>query len=77
METKATIGEQLRAIGEQLGCPLATLASVKETIEECRKQHSDVSMARLMLRHGRLTSAARDYLRSEYPFVAARIKEPA
>jgi hypothetical protein len=44
-----------------------TLDQVKLALEQAAKVGADKSMARLMLRHGRLTEEARAYVAGEYP----------
>lgn len=44
-----------------------TLDQVKETIRQCKKQKSDVSMARALLRFGNIAREAHVWLRAEYP----------
>lgn len=47
--------------------PLRTIDQVKAALEQAKKTGADKSMARLMLRHGRLTEEAREYVAMEYP----------
>jgi hypothetical protein len=47
--------------------PLRTLDDVKATLERDKRRKVDVAMARLMLKHGRLTDEAREYVAREYP----------
>lgn len=56
-------------IAEQLGIPLRTLDQVRESIAHAKTRDAgcDEAMARLMLRHGRLTNEAREWLAREYP----------
>lgn len=44
-----------------------TLDDVKEAIRLCKKQRSDVTMARTMLRFGNMVREAHEWLRTEYP----------
>ena len=53
----ATNGDYWRQHAEQRGIPERTLAQVQAAIAEAKKTNSDRSLARLMLRHGRMTSA--------------------
>lgn len=52
---------------EEKGIPLRTLDQVRDSLAEARKQDADESMARLMLRHGRLTDEAILYIGDNYP----------
>lgn len=63
----ATWGDILRADAEKVGIPLRTLAQVQACIAKCRKQKSEKTMARLMLKAGRMTDEARAWLQQEYP----------
>lgn len=63
----------LHALSEERGVPLRTLDQVKAGLAE-DKAHAkgknanlDKSMARLMLRHGRLTDEARAWVAANYP----------
>lgn len=62
-----TNGQKLRDAAEQRGIPLRTLDQVRDALTKAKKNKADVSMARLMLRHGRLTDEARTYIAREYP----------
>jgi hypothetical protein len=59
-------GDILRKAADEQGLPLRTLAQVKAGLEQAKKTKADVSMARLMLNHGRLTEEAREYVAREY-----------
>ena len=52
--------EMLNYHAERLGIPLRTKDQVLATLAQCRKKKSDMSMARLMLKAGRLTDEARE-----------------
>ena len=52
---------------ERMGLPRRTLDQVRQGLEIAKKTKADVALARLMLRHGRLTDEARDYVAREYP----------
>lgn len=54
-------------IAEQQGIPLRTLDDVLEALETAKNTKADVALARLMLRHGRLTDEAREYVARKYP----------
>ena len=54
-------------IAEQQNIPLRTLDQVRETLENAKHYDADREMALLMLRHGRLTDEAREYVAREYP----------
>ena len=62
-----TNGDYWRDVAEKNGRPLRTLEQVKATLERDKKRGVDVRMARLMLRHGRMTDEARSYVAREYP----------
>jgi hypothetical protein len=53
---------QFHHIAEQQGIPLRTLEQVRETLENAKLYDADREMALLMLRHGRLTDEAREYV---------------
>lgn len=59
----------LHQVAEQRGIPLRTLDDVRDGLAQAKKTNADVSMARLMLRHGRLTDEAREYVARQYPGV--------
>lgn len=63
----STVAEVLRAEADKAGVPLRTLDQVKACIAKCRRQNSDKTMARLMLKTGRMTDQARAWLSAEYP----------
>jgi hypothetical protein len=59
-------------IADEQAIPLRTLADVQECLsrDKARSRKGkriDVSMARLMLNHGRLTAEARAWILQEYP----------
>jgi hypothetical protein len=61
-----------RADAEAAGLPLRTLADVQACLsrDKARSRKGkriDITMARLMLNHGRLTADARAWIESEYP----------
>lgn len=56
-----------REVSERRGIPLRTLTDVQACIAQDKPRGVDVAMARLMLRHGRLTAEAREWLAREYP----------
>lgn len=62
-----TNADALRALAEAKGIPLRTLDDVKAALERAKKTKADASLARVMLRHGRLTDEARAYVAGEYP----------
>lgn len=62
-----TNGQQLRQIAEQRGIPLRSLAQVRAALNLAKLTDADAAMARLMLKHGRMTDEARAYLVREYP----------
>lgn len=57
-----TNGEKLKAAADAKGIPLRTLAEVTETLAAAKAQRADVTMARMMANHGRLTVEAREYV---------------
>lgn len=57
-----TNGEKLKAAADAKGIPLRTLTDVTETLAAAKAQRSDVTMARMMANHGRLTAEAREYV---------------
>lgn len=63
---RAMTTEFHKAADEQ-GIPLRTLADVKNALNDAALVGTDHAMARLMLRHGRLTDGARKYVEREYP----------
>ena len=62
-----TNGENLRAISVQQGIPLRTIDQVRDALDAAKKTRAAESLARLMLRHGRLTDDARAFVAREYP----------
>lgn len=60
-----TNGEWLKGQAEAMGFPMRTLDQVKKTLARAKKNGADVSMANLMLSHGRLSDDATKYV-SEY-----------
>lgn len=55
------------AEAERRGMPGRTLEQVKAGLAQAKKTGADVSMARLMLRFGRLQPEARAYVAEQYP----------
>lgn len=62
-----TNGDIWRARAEQVGIPPVSIWSAQDGLERAKKTKVDGELARLMLRHGRLTDAAREYVAREYP----------
>lgn len=62
-----TNGQILAAQAEQSGIPLRTLDDVRADLAQAKKNKCETSVARLMLRHGRLTDEARAYVAATYP----------
>lgn len=60
-----TNGDIWRAIAEEQGIPLVSIWAAQEGLERAKKTKADVALARLMLRHGRLTDEARAYIARE------------
>jgi hypothetical protein len=59
----------LRQIANKNGIALRTLADVKASLARAKKTNADSAMARLMLRHGRLTDEALLWIGDHYPSV--------
>jgi hypothetical protein len=59
-------GLDLHKAAEQQNIPLRTLSDVQASLTRAKAMDADVSMAKLMLRHGRLTDEARNYVAREY-----------
>lgn len=49
------------------GIPFRTLAQVRDTLVIARRTNADAAMARIMMRFGRLTAEALEYIAREYP----------
>ena len=64
-----TNGEFWHSHAEQKGIPLRTLADVTAALAKAKKNKADASLARLMLKHGRLTDEAIRYIGDNYPAV--------
>lgn len=64
-----TNGDYWRGIAEQQGLPLRTLKQVKAELAADERRDPEIAkaMARLMLRHGRLTDESREYIAGKYP----------
>lgn len=62
-----TNGDWLRAQAEQMGFPLISIFKAQESLARAKKTGADAAMARLMLRHARMTDKAREYVAREYP----------
>lgn len=56
-------------MAEQQNIPLRTLADVTADLAHAKTLDADEAMARLMLRHGRLTDEAILYIGDNYPSV--------
>lgn len=65
--TYRTIAEWLHADAAKAGIPLRTLEQVSEALSQAKRTKADVTLARLMLNHGRLTEQARAYVAIAYP----------
>lgn len=57
-----TNSQHLAAHAERKSIPLRTLDQVRAVLSEAKRRGTDISMARLMLRHGRMTDEARNYV---------------
>jgi hypothetical protein len=72
-----TNGDILRAQAGKQGIPLVSIWSAQETSAGAKWRSKgknadvDAAMAALMLKHGRLTPEARNWLRREYPACAS------
>lgn len=60
-------GDMLRKQAEALGIPLTSIWKAQEGLAIAKRTKADVALARLMLRHGRLTDEARSWIAREYP----------
>ena len=58
---------ELVAEAERRGMPLTSLERAKAGLAQAKKTGADKSMARLMLRFGRLSEEARTWIAKEYP----------
>ena len=64
MKTNSDI---LRAQADAQGIPLTSIWKAQEGLAIAKRTKADAALARLMLRHGRLTDEARSYIAREYP----------
>lgn len=62
-----TNGDILRERAEVQGIPLVSIWKAKEGLAVAKRTKADAALARVMLRHGRLTDEAREYVAREYP----------
>jgi hypothetical protein len=62
-----TTGDLLRADADKAGLPLKTLNEVRLALLNAKDTHADKTLARMMLRYGRMTEQARHYVASRYP----------
>ena len=62
-----TNGDILRAHAEKQGIPLTSIWKAQEGLKLARTQADKGVLARIMLRHGRLTDEARAYVAATYP----------
>jgi hypothetical protein len=62
-----TMGDLLRADADKAALPLKTLNEVRLALLNAKDAHSDKTLARMMLRYGRMTEQARHYVASRYP----------
>lgn len=58
---------ELVAEAERLGMPQTSLERAKARLARAKETGADKSIARLMLRFGRLSPEAREWIASEYP----------
>ena len=64
-----TNSEIFRKIADDMGMPRRTLEQVKKGLARAKKTNSDEAMARLMMRHGRLTDDAILWIGDNYASV--------
>lgn len=64
-----TNGDYWRAVAENQNMPLRTLEQVRADLAQAKKNKCEDAMARLMLRHGRLSDEAILYIGDNYPSV--------
>ena len=64
-----TNGDIWKQRADAIGMPLRTLEQVKDGLAQAKKNKCEAEMARLMLRHGRLTDEAILYIGDNYPAV--------
>lgn len=68
-----TNGQLLSAHADRMGIPLVSVWAAQDTLARCKARARgknaglDETMARAMLRHGRLTDEARAWIAREYP----------
>jgi hypothetical protein len=62
-----TNGDYRRVVAEKQDTSLRTLDQVKDSLAQARKNRREAELARIMLRYGRLTDEAREYVAREYP----------
>ena len=62
-----TNGDDRRVVAEKQDTSLRTLDQVKDSLAQARKNRREAELARIMLRYGRLTDEAREYVAREYP----------
>ena len=61
-----TNGDYRRVVAEE-DTSLRTLDQVKDSLTQARKNRREAELARIMLRYGRLTDEALEYVAREYP----------
>lgn len=64
-----TNGDILREQAEAEGIPLTSIWKAQEGLAKARTAADKAALASLMLRHGRLTEEARDYIVHEYVYL--------
>ena len=62
-----TNGDIWRERAGHIGIPLVSIWNAQEGLARAKKTKADGALARIMLRHGRLTSEAREYVARKYP----------
>ena len=62
-----TNGDYRRVVAEKQDTSLRTLDQVRDSLAQARKNRREAELARIMLRYGRLTDEAREYVAREYP----------
>lgn len=64
-----TNGQTLKAHADRLAVPYRTLSDVRECLSQAARYGTADSMAKLLLRHGRLTDEAILFIGDNYPGV--------
>jgi hypothetical protein len=67
MESKMAKRTTFHQQADIRGIPLVSIWKAEEGLKIAKRTKADIALARLMLRHGRLTQDARQYIAREYP----------